>query len=199
MTTEADKIVDIGVIENFQRGQERVSAGDMMQKKLPLTVIGGYLGAGKTTLVNSLLSKDRGLRAAVLVNDFGEVDVDAALIADHRGDTISLANGCLCCSLANGFATAINEVLEQSDRFDHVIIEASGVSEPNRIARYGQMYDLPLDGVLVFVDAEQIRTQAENKYVGDVVLRQLAQADCLLLNKTDFVSENPHSKNFDRG
>ncbi len=156
-------------------------------KRLPFTVLGGYLGAGKTTLLNNLLAQANGLRVAVLVNDFGEINIDAALIADHDGDTISLANGCMCCSLTNGFAVAISEVLKRVDRLDRIIIEASGVAEPGKIAQYGQMYELPLDGVLVVVDAEQIETQAQNKYVGDTVLRQLAQADLLILNKTDLV------------
>lgn len=155
---------------------------------LPFTVIGGYLGAGKTTLLNDLLAQADGLRVAVLVNDFGDINIDAALIADHEGDTISLANGCLCCSLTNGFAAAISQVLKRADRLDHIIVEASGVAEPGKIAQYGQMYELPLDGVLVVVDAEQIEAQAQNKYVGDTVLRQLAQADLLILNKTDLAS-----------
>lgn len=152
------------------------------------TVIGGYLGAGKTTLLNHLLTEAHGLRAAVLVNDFGEVNIDAALIAAHDGDTISLANGCMCCSLTGGFAQAINTVLAHSDRLDAIVVEASGVAEPGKIAHYGQMYDLPLDSVIVVVDAERIREQAVNKYVGDVVLLQLSQADIILLNKMDCVT-----------
>lgn len=154
----------------------------------PFTVIGGYLGAGKTTLLNHLLTEAHGLRAAVLVNDFGEVNIDAALIAAHDGDTISLANGCMCCSLTGGFAQAINAVLAHKDRLDAIVVEASGVAEPGKIAHYGQMYDLPLDGVIVVVDAERIREQAVNKYVGDVVLLQLSQADLIMLNKTDCVT-----------
>lgn len=155
----------------------------------PFTVIGGYLGAGKTTLVNHLLAEAHGLRLAVLVNDFGEVNIDAALIAAHDGDTISLANGCLCCSLTNGFAQAIAAVLEHRDRIDAIVVEASGVAEPGKIAQYGQMYELPLDGVITVADAERIREQAANKYVGEVVLRQLAQSDLILLNKADCVSD----------
>ncbi len=154
----------------------------------PFTVIGGYLGAGKTTLVNHLLTAAHGLRIAVLVNDFGEVNVDAALIASHDGDTMSLANGCMCCSLTNGFAQAINAVLERKTQMDAIVIEASGVAEPGRIAQYGQMYDLPLDGVITVVDAERIRDQVENKYVGEVVKHQLLQADIILLNKSDCVA-----------
>lgn len=153
----------------------------------PFTVIGGYLGAGKTTLLNNLLNQANGLRAAVLVNDFGDVNIDVALIASHEGDTISLANGCMCCSLTGGFASAIHAILQRGETIDHIFIEASGVAEPGKVAQYGQMFELQLDGVLVVVDAELIRTQATNKYVGETVLRQLAQADMLLLNKSDLV------------
>ena len=155
---------------------------------LLFTVIGGYLGAGKTTLLNNLLSQAGGRRIAVLVNDFGEVNIDAELIASHDGGTISLTNGCLCCDLSNGFAAAIGDVLKRADALDHVIVEASGVAEPGKIAQYGQMYELPLDGVFVVADAEQIRGQAANKYVNDTIRRQLAQADLIVLNKTDLVS-----------
>ena len=155
---------------------------------LPFTVIGGYLGAGKTTLLNAMLSQAAGLKIAVLVNDFGEVNIDAELIASHDGGTISLTNGCVCCDLSNGFAAAINGVLKRADALDHIVVEASGVGEPGKIAQYGQMYELPLDGVLVVVDAEQIRDQAAHKYVGDTVQRQLAQADLIVLNKADLAS-----------
>ena len=74
---------------------------------IPLTVIGGYLGAGKTTLLNQLLRKNAGRRLAVVVNDFGSINIDASLIAEHDGETMSLTNGCICCSLANGFHSAL--------------------------------------------------------------------------------------------
>ena len=155
------------------------------------TVIGGYLGAGKTTLLNHVLGQSKGLRAAVLVNDFGDVNIDASLIAAHDGETISLANGCMCCSLSGGFASTIAAVLARANSLDAIIVEASGVAEPGKIAQYGQMFGLPLDGVLVVVDAEQVRTQATNKYVGDTVLRQLGQADLILLNKIDLARDLP--------
>ncbi len=159
-----------------------------MSESLPFTVIGGYLGAGKTTLLNHLLANAAGFRVAVLVNDFGAVNIDAELIRSHDGDTITLANGCMCCSLVGGFASVIGEIRKRADDFDHMVIEASGVADPTKIAQYGQMYELPLDGIIVVVDAEQVRAQAANKYVGDTVTRQFAQADLILLNKTDLVT-----------
>ncbi len=159
-----------------------------MIPKLPFTVIGGYLGAGKTTLLNHLLSNTQGLRIAVLVNDFGSVNIDVDLIRSHEGDTINLANGCMCCSIANNFAMVIGQLQNRAADLDHIVIEASGVANPSKIAQYGQMYQLPLDGVIIVADAEQVQTQAQNKYVGDTVLRQFAQADLVILNKTDLVS-----------
>jgi G3E family GTPase len=156
--------------------------------RLPFTVIGGYLGAGKTTLLNHLLTNAEGLRVAVLVNDFGSVNIDVGLIRRHDGETIDLANGCMCCTLVHGFASAVGRIRDRAEAFDHMIIEASGVADPGKVAQYGQMYEMPLDGVLVMVDAEQVRNQAANKYVGDTVRRQFTQADLLVLNKTDLVS-----------
>lgn len=159
-----------------------------MTQKLPFTVIGGYLGAGKTTLLNHLLTNTQGLRIAVLVNDFGSINIDAALIRSHEGDTINLANGCMCCSIADNFAMTVGKLRQRADQLDRIVIEASGVADPAKIAQYGQMYQLPLDGILVVADAEQVRTQAQNKYVGDTVMRQFTQADLIILNKTDLVS-----------
>ena len=165
-----------------------------MTDRLPFTVIGGYLGAGKTTLLNHLLTHAAGLRVAALVNDFGSVNIDVDLVRNHDGDTINLTNGCMCCSLVNGFASAIGQIRVRADAFDHIVIEASGVADPAKIAQYGQMYELPLDGIIVVVDAEQVRTQATNKYVGDTVVRQFAQADLIVLNKTDLVSAEELSR-----
>jgi G3E family GTPase len=159
-----------------------------MRAALPFTVIGGYLGAGKTTLLNHLLANTAALRIAVLVNDFGSVNIDAELIRKHDGDTIELVNGCMCCSLVSGFAAAVGAIRRRAAEFDHLVIEASGVADPEKIAQYGQMYELPLEGIVVVVDAEQVRAQATNKYVGDTVIRQFEQADLFVLNKIDLVT-----------
>jgi G3E family GTPase len=156
----------------------------------PFTVLGGYLGAGKTTLLNHLLAHGGGLRIAVLVNDFGSINIDAALVRAHAGDTIELANGCLCCSLVSGFAKVLSEVKARAAAFEHVVIETSGVAEPLRVAQMAQAFGFPIDALLVVVDGERIERQAQDKYVGDVVRRQLRQADLLLVNKLDLISED---------
>jgi G3E family GTPase len=140
-----------------------------MTHRIPLVVLGGFLGAGKTTLLNHLLTQSGGRRIAVLVNDFGPVNVDAGLIAEHDGETISLTNGCVCCSMGSGLEDALIRVLERSPVPDLIVIEASGVSDPGRIAQVGLSDPmLQLETIVVMVDSEQVVSQ-------------------LVLNKTDLV------------
>ncbi|MFO7663966.1 MAG: GTP-binding protein [Chloroflexota bacterium] len=160
----------------------------MNLRPIPYTVIGGYLGAGKTTLLNSLLRDSLGLRLAILVNDFGDINIDADLITSHDGETMQLASGCICCSLADGFMQALARLRDHADRIDHIIVEASGVSDPVKVGQYGAILRYELDGVIVLADAEQIRDKAANKYVGEAVIRQLRGADLLVLNKVDLVT-----------
>ena len=100
-------------------------------------MIGGYLGAGKTTLVNRLLSDSGGRRLAVLVNDFGAINVDAGLVSSRSGETISLTNGCVCCSMGGELLFELAGLRDRDDPPEHVIIEASGVGDPAAIAMYG--------------------------------------------------------------
>jgi G3E family GTPase len=153
---------------------------------IPVTVIGGYLGSGKTTLVNHLL-RTGDERVAVLVNDFGDVDIDGGLIERDDGDTIALANGCICCSLVDGFAAALDTIRALDPRPDRLVIEASGVADPANVAAYGHGPELSLDAVIVLVDAETIRRLAVDRYVADTVLGQLSSADVVVVNKIDLV------------
>ena len=159
----------------------------MKQSPLPLTVIGGYLGAGKTTLINRLLADPQGERLALLINDFGDVNIDQSLITSHHGDTISLTNGCICCSLADGFASALDTVKENAHRVDRVVIEVSGVGQPAKVALWGQSPGFYSDGVVVLVNGQSIMQRAEDPYVGETVLAQIKGADLLLLTHTDLM------------
>ncbi|WP_315728660.1 MULTISPECIES: GTP-binding protein [unclassified Bradyrhizobium] len=156
---------------------------------IPFTVIGGFLGAGKTTLLNRLLSGSTE-RCAVLVNDFGEINVDAALIRSHDGTTMSLTNGCVCCSIGAGFLDTLARLLDDVGRFDRVVIEASGVGDPWRIAEIALVEpSLRLDGVVVLADAARIAAQSEDRHIGDTIRNQFAKCDVVLLSKCDLVTE----------
>jgi G3E family GTPase len=161
-----------------------------MSDAIPFTVIGGFLGAGKTTLLNRLLRGATGRRFAVMVNDFGALDIDGGLVAEHGGDTIALANGCLCCTIGDSLVTTLLGLLEHPDRFDHIVVEASGVADPGRVADLAVLEPrLARDGVIVVVDAAHVRERAADRRVGDTVTRQLAAADLLVLNKVDLAHD----------
>ena len=163
----------------------------MTPELIPVTIIGGYLGAGKTTLLNRLLAGDHGRRLAVLVNDFGSVNIDADLITAHDGDTISLQNGCICCSIADALGDALDQVLALDPLPDQIVIEASGVADPAKIAHYGQGWPgCRLDAVIVLAAAESIRQRAQDQFVGELVTRQLRGGDLVLLTKADLVTDD---------
>lgn len=156
---------------------------------IPVTVIGGYLGAGKTTLVNHLLRHANGTRIAVLVNDFGALQIDAELIEATDGDTVSLTNGCICCSLAGGMMEALQSVATREQPPERIVIETSGVSDPVAVAQYAHLPGFRLDAVIVLADAETVRRRSTDKHVGRHVLQQLRGADLIVLNKTDLLDD----------
>jgi G3E family GTPase len=163
---------------------------------IPVTVIGGFLGAGKTTLVNHVLRSNLPIRFAVLVNDFGEINIDADLIARHDGDTINLANGCVCCSIGDSLISTLLNLTSREDRPDHIVIEASGVADPLRIAEIAMVdpASFHLEAVVTLADADNVRRHAADRYVGDLVYDQIASADLLVLNKIDLVDETTRAE-----
>ena len=158
-----------------------------MDETIAVSVIGGYLGAGKTTLVNHIL-RTATERIVVLVNDFGSINIDADLIESADGETISLTNGCICCSVTDGFAAALEDIRQLDPAPARIVIETSGVADPAAVAAYGHGQRLHLDAVVVVADVETVETRARDRYVGDTVTRQLAAADIVILNKTDLVA-----------
>lgn len=155
---------------------------------LPLTVIAGFLGAGKTTLVNRLLGEPHGQRLAVLVNDFGRINIDAALIRSRSEDTIELANGCACCSVAGDLARAIVQLAQREEPPDAIVVEASGLADPRGIAQVALANPaLRLDGIVALVDAETLHEQSSDRDCARMFLAQLDAADVVILNKCDLV------------
>ncbi len=156
---------------------------------IPVTVIGGYLGAGKTTCLNALLAAEHRLRLAVLVNDFGAVNIDAGLIADHGGDTIALTNGCVCCAIADDLGTALQAQVGRGRPPDRIVVEASGVADPARVMRLaGNWPGCRPGGTAVLADAATVRARAADKFVGRLVVQQMQAADLLVLNKLDLLA-----------
>jgi G3E family GTPase len=158
----------------------------------PVTVLTGFLGAGKTTLVNRILSEAHGLRIAVIVNDFGAVAIDSQLIIGVESGTVSLANGCVCCEIRGDLVAAVDSVLGQDRELDALVLEASGVAEPAGIARTftSEVFRSPvrLDGIVAVIDAEQLPAQTENPATRDLVFGQIGYSDIVLLNKIDLAN-----------
>lgn len=156
---------------------------------VPLTVVAGYLGAGKTTFINRLLAGDPGLRLMVLVNDFGAINIDASLIASADGDTIALTNGCVCCTMGADLFMALGDALDRRPRPDHLIVEASGVAAPTRIANAALAEpDLSYAGILTVVDGVQIEALSQDPMIGAQVRDQIACADMVVVSKAPQVS-----------
>jgi G3E family GTPase len=166
-----------------------------MAKAINLTVLGGFLGAGKTTFINQILSQNSVHNLAILVNDFGKINIDAQLIRHQSDEVIELANGCICCSIGDSLTRTLIDLKRRPIPPEHLIIEASGVANPLKIAQLGMAgNDYALDGILVMADAETLEQQLLDQYVGSTVERQLAAADLILLNKCDLVSPEAQQK-----
>jgi G3E family GTPase len=157
---------------------------------IPVTLIGGFLGAGKTTLLNHVLSEDHGVRAAVLVNDFGAINIDAKLVVGVEGETVNLANGCVCCTIRDDLVGACLGLLGRPELPEHLLIELSGVSDPVPVLNTFLETDLgsvfSLGSALAVVDAEQLpRLRDEMAHLARL---QIQAADIVVLNKVDLVT-----------
>jgi G3E family GTPase len=171
-----------------------VEPGEMVEviapwdgRRVPVTLLGGYLGAGKTTVINAVLARTE-QPIAVLVNDVGEVNVDAALVRRRHGDTIELTDGCVCCSLASGLAAAFDGLRARDVAPDHLILELSGVADPGRVAPWADSDGFRLDGIVVLVDAEQFIDRLDDPATGPTVRTQVDAADLLVITKVDLAS-----------
>ena len=157
---------------------------------IPMTVIGGFLGSGKTTLINRLLTNTASARYAVLVNDFGALNIDADLITADNGDVIELANGCVCCTIGDSLIETLFALFEREVWPDRIVIEASGVADPARIAEMAELDGrLRRDGVVVLVDAMRFLRQRDDDRLCDTLDRQIASADVFLVSKGDEAGE----------
>lgn len=161
-----------------------------LRPPLPITVVSGFLGAGKTTLINRLLEAPKGRRLAVVVNDFGAINVDARLVAAVHDDVVSLTNGCICCTIRDGVGATVLRLAERSVPPEHVIIEASGISEPGALAEVFVELQRPgfvrLAGLVTVVDADGL--DVNDPHQGPLARAQVMQADLLVLTKLDLAA-----------
>ncbi len=157
---------------------------------IPLTILTGFLGAGKTTLLNHILHGNHGLRIAVLVNDFGAVNIDSQLVVGVEGETVSLSNGCICCTIRDDLLTETVRLIQRPQPPEYIIVETSGVSEPSTVAMTFMMPELQefiiVDSILTVMDAEQF-TSLEGEYL-TLARHQIIVADMVVLNKVDVIS-----------
>ena len=161
---------------------------------IPVTLLTGCLGAGKTTLLNRILNGEHGLRVGVLVNDFGAINIDAELVEGVEENMINLANGCVCCEIRDDLVKSLEQLLARADVIDYVILEASGVADPEGIVmtflspRYEGL--LRLDSITCIMDAEAILAHGDNDALNMLKLRQIGFADLVVLNKVDLVNRD---------
>jgi G3E family GTPase len=159
------------------------------KERIPVTVLTGFLGAGKTTLLNSLLSQKHGYKCAIIINEFGPVSIDNQLVVGVDEEILELNNGCLCCRVRGDLVRSLGELLRKQKRFDYVLIETTGLADPNPVVHTFKASELAenlrLDGVVTVVDArhldKELNTSPEPR-------AQIAAADVVILNKTDLVS-----------
>ena len=189
----------------------------MKNKPTGITLLTGYLGAGKTTLMNHILSNQEGFRVAVIVNDIGEVNIDAKLIADggfiqeeDSGKVVPLSNGCICCTLKEDLMKQIIDILK-TNKFDYILIEASGICEPlpiaqtisilsNSLKQAGIANMCKLDNIVTVVDALRLATEfgsgkdlekedLDEEDIENLLIQQIEFCNVIVLNKVDEVSE----------
>ena len=157
---------------------------------IPLTLISGYLGTGKTTLINNLLRTTK-KKIALLVNDFGDVNIDESLIETRTDSVLSIAGGCVCCSYGNELIETLESMNSNEILPDHIVLEASGIALPSKIIQTISLMDfLSFHGTVLLTDASRLRSQLNDLYISDTISLQIEQHDLLVLNKTDLLKED---------
>ena len=159
--------------------------------RVPVTVLTGFLGAGKTTLVNRILTENHGKRIAVVENEYNELSIDRDLVVSEAEEIIEMHNGCLCCLVRGDLIHALRELLQRRDKFDYILIETSGLTDPGPVAQTFVVDEylkekVSIDGIVTIVDAKHVWQHIDER---QELKEQIGFADVVLLNKTDLVTE----------
>ncbi|MDQ2067902.1 GTP-binding protein [Xinfangfangia sp. CPCC 101601] len=173
---------------------------EAQNSKIPVTILTGFLGAGKTTLLNYILTERHGHRIAVIENEFGEIDVDSDLVLASDEEIFQMKNGCICCfvDVRNDLIQVMKKLLAQKDKFDHVIVETSGLADPTPVATSffidPEVTDaVQLDAIVALVDAKHIGQHLHDKELdgsSNQAVDQIVAADRVIINKIDLANED---------
>lgn len=166
-------------------------------KKIPVTVVTGFLGSGKTTFVNHILKADHGLKIAVVENEYGEVGIDDALVMETKEEIFEMNNGCVCCTVRGDLIRILTKLMKRKNKFDAILIETTGLADPAPVAQTFFVDEdikegMRLDSILTIIDSKHIVQHLDEKKEEGIInesVQQVAFADRLLLNKTDLVSD----------
>jgi G3E family GTPase len=166
--------------------------------RVPVTVVTGFLGSGKTTLVNYILSANHGKRIAVIENEFGEIGIDDALVIDAEEEIFEMNNGCICCTVRGDLIRILGTLMKRKDKFDYILVETTGLADPAPVAQTFFVDEevrtqLRLDAIVTVVDAKHLALhlfEEKEEGIENEALEQLAFADRVLVNKMDLVSED---------
>jgi len=180
---------DRNVVKNMTKDKDIIDV-DVPKRGMPVTIITGFLGSGKTTLLNHILQNQQDLKVAVLVNEFGDINIDSQLLVTVDENMMELSNGCICCTINDGLVDAVYSILEKGDRIDYMIVETTGVADPLPIALTFLGTELQhltrLDSILTVVDSEAFTAE---HFDSDAAHAQIMYGDIIILNKTDLVTE----------
>ena len=165
--------------------------------RVPVTVVTGFLGSGKTTLVNYILSENHGKRIAVIENEFGEIGIDDALVIDAEEEIFEMNNGCICCTVRGDLIRILGTLMKRRDKFDYILVETTGLADPAPVAQTFFVDEeiraqLRLDAIVTVVDAKHLALhlfEEKEEGIENEALEQLAFADRVLINKVDLVNE----------
>ncbi|MCU0535646.1 MAG: GTP-binding protein [Hydrococcus sp. Prado102] len=162
---------------------------------MPVTIITGFLGSGKTTLLNHIIENKQGLKVAVLVNEFGDINIDSQLLVSTEENILELSNGCICCTINDSLVETVYQVLEREEKIDYLIIETTGLADPFPIILTFLGTELKfltqVDSIITLVDSEMFTPE---HFDSDIALRQIKYGDIIILNKLDRVDDRKLKK-----